>query len=53
MAAEWYFKVRGTEFGPVSPSELVQNAADERITPETEVRKEPENFLAQPFVLSI
>jgi uncharacterized protein (AIM24 family) len=39
MVAEWYFKVRGTEFGPVSPSELVQNAADERITPETEIRK--------------
>src|SRR5947209_15766397 len=39
MAAEWYFRVMGTEFGPVSPPELVQQAADGKITPETEVRK--------------
>ncbi len=39
MAAEWYFKVGGAEFGPVSPSELVKNAADGRISPDTEVRK--------------
>jgi uncharacterized protein (AIM24 family) len=39
MAAEWYFKVMGAEFGPISPSELVQHAAEGRISPETEVRK--------------
>jgi uncharacterized protein (AIM24 family) len=39
MAAEWYFRVMGTEFGPVSPQELVQQAADGQIIPETEVRK--------------
>src|SRR4051794_40098840 len=39
MAAEWYFRVMGTEFGPVSPPELVQQAADGKITPDTEVRK--------------
>ena len=39
MAAEWYFKVGGTEFGPVSVAELVQQAADGRIVPETEVKK--------------
>ena len=39
MAAEWYFRVLGAEFGPVSPAELVQQAADGRITPQTEVRK--------------
>lgn len=39
MAAEWYFRVKGTEFGPVSPPELVQQAADGQIGPDTEVRK--------------
>src|SRR5437763_1695057 len=39
MAAEWYFKVTGNEFGPVSVAELVQQAADGRIVPDTEVRK--------------
>lgn len=39
MAAEWFFRVMGTEFGPLSVSELVQQAADGKITPETEVRK--------------
>ena len=39
MAAEWYFRVVGTEFGPVSPTELVERAADGKIRPDTEVRK--------------
>src|SRR5579859_2671933 len=39
MAAEWYFRVSGAGFGPVSGAELVQQAADRRIGPETEVRK--------------
>ena len=39
MAAEWYFKSGGTEFGPVSVAELVQQAADGKVVPETEVRK--------------
>ena len=38
MAAEWYFRVMGAEFGLVSTLELVQRAADGRIDPETEVR---------------
>ncbi|WP_435017950.1 AIM24 family protein [Tundrisphaera sp. TA3] len=39
MAAEWFFKVMGTVFGPISVAELVQQAADGRIAPDTEVRK--------------
>ena len=39
MAAEWYFRVMGTEFGPVSATELVEQAADGQIGPDTEVRK--------------
>ncbi|AGA28188.1 AIM24 family protein [Singulisphaera acidiphila] len=39
MAAEWYFRVMGTEFGPVSTQELVQQAGDGKIGPDTEVRK--------------
>jgi uncharacterized protein (AIM24 family) len=39
MAAEWYFRVMGTEFGPLSPTDLVERAADGKIRPETEVRK--------------
>ena len=42
MAAEWYFRVMGAEFGPVSAAELVENAADGRISPDTEVRRETE-----------
>jgi uncharacterized protein (AIM24 family) len=41
MAAEWYYKVGDREFGPVPNIELVQDAAEGRITPETEVRKGP------------
>ncbi|SIN67977.1 Uncharacterized conserved protein, AIM24 family [Singulisphaera sp. GP187] len=39
MAAEWYFRVMGTDFGPVSTQELVQQAADGKIGPDTEIRK--------------
>ena len=39
MAAEWYFRVMGAEFGPVSATELVEHAADGKIRPDTEVRK--------------
>jgi len=39
MAAEWYFRVMGAEFGPVSATELVEQAADGKIRPDTEVRK--------------
>jgi uncharacterized protein (AIM24 family) len=39
MAAEWYIRVMGTEFGPISAPELVQQAADGKISPDTEVRK--------------
>lgn len=39
MAAEWYFRVMGTEFGPLSANELVERAADGKIRPDTEVRK--------------
>ena len=39
MAAEWYFRLSGTEFGPVSAPELVQQATDGKIGPETQVRK--------------
>ena len=39
MAAEWYFRVMGAEFGPVSTTELVEQAADGKIRPDTEVRK--------------
>jgi uncharacterized protein (AIM24 family) len=39
MAAEWYYRATGGEFGPVSVSELVQQAADGKIVPDTEVRK--------------
>ena len=39
MAAEWYYKFGDVEFGPVSASELVKNAADGKIFPDTQVRK--------------
>jgi hypothetical protein len=39
MAAEWYYRVMGAEFGPVSANELVEQAADRKISPDTEVRK--------------
>ena len=39
MAAEWYFRVMGAEFGPVSATELVEQAANGKISPDTEVRK--------------
>ncbi|MDR3633524.1 MAG: AIM24 family protein [Isosphaeraceae bacterium] len=39
MAAEWYFRAGGAEFGPVSAAELVQQAAEGKIQPETELRK--------------
>ena len=39
MPAEWYFRVMGTEFGPLSPKDLVEQAADGKIRPDTEVRK--------------
>ena len=38
MAAEWYKKVRRTEFGPVPATEMIEKAADGSITPQTEVR---------------
>lgn len=39
MAAEWYFRVMGTEFGPVSTQKLIQQAVDGKISPDTEIRK--------------
>jgi uncharacterized protein (AIM24 family) len=39
MASEWYFRVMGTEFGPLSANELVERAADGKILPDTQVRK--------------
>jgi GYF domain 2 len=39
MAAEWYFRATGGEFGPVSTADLVQGAVEGRIVPDTEVRK--------------
>lgn len=39
MATEWFFRVMGAEFGPISAPELVQQVADGRIGPATEVRK--------------
>ena len=39
MAAEWYFRVMGNEYGPLSVAELVQQAANGKVVPETEVRK--------------
>ena len=39
MAAEWYFRVMGTEFGPLSAIELVERTAEGKILPDTEVRK--------------
>jgi uncharacterized protein (AIM24 family) len=42
MSAEWYFKVGNSEFGPIPAPELVQLAANGKVTPETEVRKGPD-----------
>jgi uncharacterized protein (AIM24 family) len=53
MAAEWYFKVGDGEFGPISAAELVQNVADGRITPETEVRKGDGSWIAASRVASL
>lgn len=53
MAAEWYFRVMDTEFGPVSASELVQQAADGKITPETEVRKGDASWVAASKVAGL
>jgi uncharacterized protein (AIM24 family) len=39
MAAEWYYKVRDTEFGPIPASEMVKHAAEGKITAESQVRK--------------
>src|SRR4051812_43941893 len=39
MAADWYFKLMGTVFGPVSTPDLVQGASEGRIVPDTEVRR--------------
>ena len=39
MAAEWYFKVGESVLGPIAAAELVECAADGRITLESEVRK--------------
>jgi uncharacterized protein (AIM24 family) len=53
MAAGWYFRVTGTEFGPVSGPELVRNAVDGRIGPETEVRKEGGPWVAASKVAGL
>ena len=39
MAAEWYFRVGGSEFGPLAAADLVQQVARGQIRPDTEVRK--------------
>ncbi|WP_422923002.1 AIM24 family protein [Singulisphaera sp. PoT] len=39
MAAEWYFRELAGEFGPFSPTELVQLASEGKIGPQTELRK--------------
>lgn len=39
MAADWFFRIMGDEFGPISGAELRHQVAEGRITPETEVRK--------------
>ena len=39
MAAEWYFRVGGSEFGPLAAADLVQQATRGQIHPDTEVRK--------------
>ncbi len=39
MAAAWYFRAMGTEFGPLSANEFVERAADGTIRPDTNVRK--------------
>ena len=39
MAAEWYYKVRDIEYGPVSVSDMVQHVAEGRIMPDTQVKK--------------
>jgi len=39
MAAEWYFRVGGSEFGPLAAADLVQQATRGQIRPDTEVRK--------------
>ncbi len=46
MAAEWYFRVMGTEFGPLTAPELVQKVSAGRITPETDVRKGDGHWIA-------
>lgn len=53
MAAEWYYKVRGTEFGPIPATEMVQKAADGSITPQTEVRKGDGPWLPASKVASL
>ena len=35
MAAEWYFRVMGADFGPISAPELVRQAAEGRIGRDT------------------
>lgn len=39
MAAEWYYRVAGAEYGPFTVAELVQHVAGGKVQRETELRK--------------
>lgn len=39
MSSEWYYKIMGEEYGPLSPSELKTKAASGDILPEALIRK--------------
>lgn len=53
MAIAWYYKKLDQEFGPLSPSDLVQAVIEGLILPETEVRQEDGNWMVAAKVTGL
>src|SRR5262245_50262730 len=53
MAAEWYYRIKGTEFGPFSSPDIIRLVADGTVTTKTEVRKGDDPWIPASRVPSL
>lgn len=53
MTPEWFYRIAGVQFGPVTAAELMQQAAVGRIVHDTEVRKHDTGWVAASQVAGL